>query len=207
MERLSTRLKNKRVEFGFSQRELARKIGVTATAISQWERDESNPKGGSLLKLAEIFNVSIEWLGSGKNKEKAERNQHTIVVPYYPDVYAPGSSRTFLQEELKDMIHIPRNIISSSLEDDIFCIKVSGDSMEPTLYPESIIGLDSGKTTIHDGGIYVFSYGRELKIRELRRIGCEKIILKSHNPSYAEEQVDAKDLVVLGKVVWSSNFL
>lgn len=51
-----------REDFGMSQKELSLKLGLTNKAISKWENGSSKPQLEQLVKLSEIFNVSIESL-------------------------------------------------------------------------------------------------------------------------------------------------
>lgn len=51
-----------RKEKGMTQLELAQAMGVTDKAVSKWERDLSYPDIGSIPKLAEQLNVSVEEL-------------------------------------------------------------------------------------------------------------------------------------------------
>lgn len=45
-----------------SQKELATKLFVTPQAVSKWERGESTPNPDALIKMADIFGVSIDYL-------------------------------------------------------------------------------------------------------------------------------------------------
>jgi transcriptional regulator with XRE-family HTH domain len=46
---------------GMNQRTLAGKVGVSATAISKYERDQDTPRSPVLLRLAEALDVGIEF--------------------------------------------------------------------------------------------------------------------------------------------------
>lgn len=47
---------------GLSQKELASMLGVTNKSVSKWETGTAIPRTGTLVKLAEIFNVSVDDL-------------------------------------------------------------------------------------------------------------------------------------------------
>lgn len=52
---------------GFTQEELAERLGVTYQAISKWENDSGLPDISQIVPLATIFNVSTDffvWHGS-----------------------------------------------------------------------------------------------------------------------------------------------
>jgi GTP pyrophosphokinase len=56
------------VEKGFTQEKLAEKLGVSFQAVSSWERNEYKPDLDKLLKLAELFDVSLSALVEEKKK-------------------------------------------------------------------------------------------------------------------------------------------
>lgn len=55
-----SRLSTLRTARGLSQEQLAGELGVSRQAISNWERCESLPDTGNLLRLAEFYGVSVE---------------------------------------------------------------------------------------------------------------------------------------------------
>lgn len=56
------RLKSLRLEKGYSQQKLAKLLFVNQTAVSQWERGATSPEHATLIKLSEIFDVSVDYL-------------------------------------------------------------------------------------------------------------------------------------------------
>lgn len=61
----SENLKTLRKQNGFSQEELASKLHVVRQTISKWEKNLSVPDADTLIRLAEILEVSVsELLGS-----------------------------------------------------------------------------------------------------------------------------------------------
>lgn len=61
MERIGDRIKKARLATGMTQQVAANAIGVHVTRVSQWERGVE-PKAAMLLKLARLFEVSVESL-------------------------------------------------------------------------------------------------------------------------------------------------
>ncbi len=68
----ANRLLDYRKKNNLSQEELAEKIGVSRQAVSKWERAEASPDTDNLIKLAEIYGVSLDELIKGEN-EKTEK--------------------------------------------------------------------------------------------------------------------------------------
>ena len=59
---IANRLLARRREHGYSQEELAHKLGVSRQAVSKWERAESSPDTDNLLALARLYGVSLDAL-------------------------------------------------------------------------------------------------------------------------------------------------
>lgn len=55
-------LKMLRTEAGLGQVPLAQKLGVGKTSISTWENGLSEPTMSMLIKIADFFEVSIDYL-------------------------------------------------------------------------------------------------------------------------------------------------
>lgn len=63
METLGKRIRSLREQKNWTQTELSQELGMkTYTTVSKWENDENFPKGKDLKKLAELFNVSSDYL-------------------------------------------------------------------------------------------------------------------------------------------------
>ena len=59
---LSKRIYELRVSFGWTQVQLAQKLGVTKQTVSNWENDNIQPSIDMLIKLSKIFNTSTDYL-------------------------------------------------------------------------------------------------------------------------------------------------
>ena len=62
MEVFALRLKELRMEKGMSQANLAKLVGSSCSIVCYWETNRSEPTAPYLVKLAEIFNVSVDYL-------------------------------------------------------------------------------------------------------------------------------------------------
>lgn len=56
------RLKKLRKDNGLTQKQLAEKVGYEPDTIGKWEREDRDPSSRNLIKLADLFNVSIDYL-------------------------------------------------------------------------------------------------------------------------------------------------
>ena len=62
------RLKEIRNLKGISQRKLGKMIGVAGTVVSKYERGICDPSVENLIKMAKIFNVSVDTLVGNDSK-------------------------------------------------------------------------------------------------------------------------------------------
>lgn len=67
METFGERLKNLRREKNLGQIQLAKELGVGKSVISLWELDGCEPTLSNLVKIAEFFDVSIDYLAGIKD--------------------------------------------------------------------------------------------------------------------------------------------
>lgn len=59
---LPQKLKALRVQYGFSQKQVAEKIAVSPSIVSGYETGERTPSTEVLLSLAYLYNVSTDYL-------------------------------------------------------------------------------------------------------------------------------------------------
>lgn len=56
------RLKEMRTEWGLTQTDVAKAIGTSQRNIGRWESGLNEPTSSSLVKLADFFRVSVDYL-------------------------------------------------------------------------------------------------------------------------------------------------
>ena len=64
------RLRELRNKSGFTQNEIANILGVSGQTILNWENGIYEPKINQLIQLADLFNVTVDYLIERKNNEK-----------------------------------------------------------------------------------------------------------------------------------------
>lgn len=56
------RIKKARTNAGYSQEQIAEELEINRTSISKYETGSQEPSLETLAKLAQFYNVSIDWL-------------------------------------------------------------------------------------------------------------------------------------------------
>ncbi len=75
---LGNQLYKLRIQSGYSQEDVAMKLGITDGAVSKWETGESKPATSRLSTLAKLYGVKVEELIELANKK--EEKQKTKIV-------------------------------------------------------------------------------------------------------------------------------
>jgi transcriptional regulator with XRE-family HTH domain len=65
---IGTRIRALRAERGLTQDQFAHQIGVSRSAIAQWETGRTGQVTGNLSRIAEVLEVNVEYLMYGDDK-------------------------------------------------------------------------------------------------------------------------------------------
>ncbi len=71
--KIAQQVKQRRQALGISQEELAERVYVTRQTVSNWETGKSYPDIGSLIRLSDLFGVSLDILLKGDLDEMKEQ--------------------------------------------------------------------------------------------------------------------------------------
>lgn len=78
---MSSRIRRARTLAGLTQSEVARRLGVQRSAVTQWERDQgTTPSVNHLAQIACETNVCFEWLATGRGASRPETGAFDAAV-------------------------------------------------------------------------------------------------------------------------------
>ncbi len=85
----------------------------------------------------------------------------------------------------------------------VIVVRPRGDSMFPTLLNGDWVLIDTTQRTLNlDDKIWACSVYGAGAVKRLKAIGKGKVEVRSDNPIAGNREVDAGDLVILGRVIW-----
>ncbi len=116
------RIKLLRKENNMSQQKLADLLGLGQSTVAMWEKGKNTPEYESLLNIASLFNVSIDYLAG----QKSAKASHRIPVLGYVRAGIP----TEAVEEILDYEDVT---IPESEAGNYFALRIKGDSMAPRM--------------------------------------------------------------------------
>ncbi len=79
-----------RKEMGMSQEELAERLFVSRQTISLWEKDQTVPTIDNLIRLKEVFNVSVDKILSDREEREMHINSRSLDTICAALAYAMG---------------------------------------------------------------------------------------------------------------------
>ncbi len=157
---IGIRIRQRREELGLSLRELARRIDLTASFLSQVEHDRANPSINSLRRIAAALGVSIlHFLSEAPKPDPVVRADHRAKL------ILPGSGLTY--ELLVPDLTRKMEVFAGRLNAGRASVPVSRlrEPTEECIYVLSgklRIGLESGEYDL-DTGDSIYFEGTRLK--------------------------------------------
>ncbi|ECQ7479804.1 XRE family transcriptional regulator [Citrobacter meridianamericanus] len=205
---------------GWSQAELARKLGVSAQSVQYWTTGKTFPRGQRLAKLAELSGYPQSWfLGEDpapsfntqdKYPEKSDSVTFTVL-----DVEFSCGDGSQVRGDFIDVVRsieldpeYARRLVGNRPFKNIEIGNARGDSMAPTIAPGDLLFLDKTVTYFDGDGIYAFCFDGECYVKRLQKIGS-KIVVLSDNSNYQPWSIEKDGLNMLyiqSKVISSVPF-
>jgi len=185
---LGRRLRLLRKGSGDTQNDIAKLLGVTREAVSQWERGENTPTIETLKVLAQRYQVSLDYIVEGKGKPC-----QSVEIPVVGTI---RKLPILSAENIIDKVEVPTNMVKDG---NYFQLIVHEDSMTG-------IGIDRGRRVIvreqeelEDGQVGLIEVGGCIMIRKVYRTNSGYVLVPS-NPNYADQKVSSSEIKVLGRV-------
>ena len=91
----ATRIREARRALGLTQDELARRVGVSRSAIAQWETDRTGQVRANLARVSAVLGVSIGYLITGESESvsvNVETADERALLSLYRQIREPGRS-------------------------------------------------------------------------------------------------------------------
>lgn len=95
-----------RKDNGYDQKQLGKLLGVSYHTISSYERGRSQPNHEMLIKIAKLFDVSLDYLlGLRRDKVSYKDQTNIVIVPKC----LPRSEYTKIEEYIQFLISHQEN--------------------------------------------------------------------------------------------------
>jgi phage repressor protein C with HTH and peptisase S24 domain len=140
-----------------------------------------------------------------------EQRTGYVAIPLFNDIRAAaGYGAISTQENADDALMFKEEWIRGELgarPEDLNLIRVSGDSMEPTLRGGDVVLIDHRACRPNREGIYILRLGDMLLVKRLQALPGNEVRVISDNPTFAPWQISldkiGSEMTIIGRVVWS----
>ena len=192
---IGERIKYYRLAAGLTQQELADKIGVKLAAVSKYELGTvDNLPISRVERIADALGVTG---GQIMGWEESDMIDGEIFVPVVAEI-AAGFDKQPIRDYEMDLFPVPSVYAKGRRTDELFIIKVRGDSMYP-MYQEGDHILAVRTPTVEDGEVAILQYEDNATIKRVERVK-DGLRLIPINPMYKSETVtDGDEVRVVGK--------
>jgi phage repressor protein C with HTH and peptisase S24 domain len=195
--------------------EFAELLGVPASNLSRWINGTVAPSYEYIIKIGNLSGVSLEWLLTGKGPMERESFEIAANLAIYNDkefVFIPqvtgeisAGGGLIADDTIEMRIAFRREWIEKKGDHhNMSLIRVSGDSMEPTLLSGDLVLIDHNRNFVDpQGGIYAISMDSIIMIKRLQVIYHQnRMKVISDNARYEAMDIDPGQVKVNGKVIW-----
>lgn len=213
VDTIHQRIKAVRDNLGLNQEEFARAIGVSRSIIANIETNVSKPKYPDLINIAQVGNVTLDWLITGEEssftppvtdlktlKGSDAKPAHAVLYPLIDKVTAGDFSANAHQDNIVE--YYPVNFVRKNC----FLVEVEGDSMTCDDPDQSIQAGDmllvDPVETVTPGDLVVVKLTSTRHMVKQFFISKDGIELRSLNPSHPSIFITPDQLEYIFRVVY-----
>ena len=189
-------LKILRNKNGWTQREVAEKLGIDRTTYAKYESGLSEPDFKMLRKLKEVFcvgtDVLLDWPSQGKAKG--------TIVPVLGDVAAGIPI-----EAVTDIVDYEEIDEAMAATGEFFALRIKGASMEPRIKEGDVVIVRRQESAESGDTVVVLVNGDAATVKKIR-YGADGISLIPSNPIYdvqfySKADIEQLPVRIIGRVV------
>lgn len=215
-----------------SVRQFAHEIGLSEGAVRAFKQGRI-PRADDALAIARYRGVDLMWLLSGEgpapsgleptreplgtitegaagyasHMNDATFNEEFALIDGYHVEVGAGVGQLVEEEPVRRKLAFRHKWLRYRQLNpaDLALVFAKGDSMEPTIHSGDTILIDTAKTHIVDGSVFVIRLSDALYAKRLQKLPDGGVNIISDNPGYSMLTVPGRDMQtiqVIGKVVW-----
>ena len=190
-----------RKQKNMSQKELSSLLSIAQNTLSQYENGKRQPDNDTLIKLADFFGVTTDFLlGANDTHIPSTNEKKGVKIPVLGKVQAG-----IPVEAIEDIIDYEEITEEMAMQGNFFGLQISGESMMPR-FAEGDVVIVRQQPTVDSGDIAVVMVnGNDATIKKLvkQKNGISLVPL---NPDfepifYTNKEIESLPVTVIGKAV------
>lgn len=196
---LGKKIRAHRDELGLTQAELADKLGLTYSSVSQWESGRATPRTPILRQLAELFNTTVADL-MGEDTTEAAISGTSRMVPLLGFAHMGEPCD---EGDLADEVEVPASIADAHPRG--FMVHAQGGCMDNRFPHDALLLVDPDMEPVNGQPVLAETSDYGAVVRNYTR-GRSTVMLTadSHSGEYDDILAGPGDepVVCKGRVVW-----
>lgn len=196
---LGKKIRAHRDELGLTQAELADKLGLTYSSVSQWESGRATPRTPILRQLADLFDTTVADL-MGEDASEAAISGTSRMVPLLGFAHMGEPCD---EGDLADEVEVPASIADAHPRG--FMVHAQGGCMDNRFPHDALLLVDPDMEPVNGQPVLAETEDHGAVVRLYTR-GTSTVMLTadSHSGSYDDIIAGPGDepVVCKGRVVW-----
>lgn len=189
------RVKKLRIEAGLTQEDIAKKLGLSKTAVGAWENGRAKPRLDKMNQLSDLFGVPVSELLGERQVVGASK-----LVPLMGYTHMGEA----VDEDTCDrMVEVPTSVAEAHPSG--YCVHADGDCMDNRYPDDSVLMVDPDMEPRNGCAVLAEVEGYRSVVRTYLR-GASTLVLSpdSHSGAYEDIVIHAGDepVALKGVVVW-----
>lgn len=196
---LGKKIRAHRDELGLTQAELADKLGLTYSSVSQWESGRATPRTPILRQLAELFNTTVaDLMGEDATETAISGTSRMVPLLGFAHMGEPCD-----EGNLADEVEVPASIADAHPRG--FMVHAQGGCMDNRFPHDALLLVDPDMEPVNGQPVLAETSDYGAVVRNYTR-GRSTVMLTadSHSGEYDDILAGPGDepVVCKGRVVW-----
>ena len=196
---LGKKIRAHRDELGLTQAELADKLGLTYSSVSQWESGRATPRTPILRQLADLFDTTVaELMGEDASEAAISGTSHMVPLLGFAHMGEPCD-----EGNLADEVEVPASIAEAHPRG--FMVHAQGGCMDNRFPHDALLLVDPDMEPVNGQPVLAETADYGAVVRNYTR-GRSTVMLTadSHSGEYDDILAGPDDAPVVckGRVVW-----
>lgn len=196
---IGDRIRALRTNANMTQIELANKLNISNSTLSQYESGARTPSDDMKLKIAALFQVSTDYLLSG-TANTVNTKTKGVQIPVLGEVRAG-----YPMEAVENIIDYEEIDEEMARRGEFFALRIKGDSMEPRFVEGDVVIVRKQETADSGDIVVALVNGDSATIKKLKRHQNGITLVPSNSAYepmyYSNEEIMELPVTILGKVV------
>jgi Predicted transcriptional regulators len=216
MNRIGLEVCRLRKEVGMTRKQLAKLVGVNEGFITDVEEGRKVVNNDIATKLSKVLRQEIGKLDTLENSEGAykpepTRNVKRVVEKPVQEVWNDALSGVLKQVPIYDakmgkqidsrQLPVIANKIEGFPKDKLLYIKIENNDMSGFRLVKDDLALAYNTQDLQKDSLYLIEYAGEKKIRQVRSLDHDKLLLVSNNGTLSTETAPKKEVNVLARLI------